>query len=381
MRRADCTETATNYATHTHSLLILQMETRRERSSRCDADRAGPSLRGPVRRRQPNSGQRRTPDRRQPHDRRRTPDRQQPRDRRRTPDRRQPHDRRRTPDRQQPRDRRRTPDRRQPRDQRRTPDRRQSRDQRQTPDRRQLRKPGSLNQPGPSEEPKDSQKRGHPADKSVVKEVDLPLTGLWKRRQQERHRWADKQSKTEPKPEAKKTDKEEIEMPSFAEPSKASRRRKARQLNRKKWSYYCQQNNIPDQRLNMVMRKTAEKNKKRMERRKREAEKASKEIVTWEEERIRRGKPKTRAEFEKIRAENPFRKKMEIAMKKAQTNAKLALRRQRTAEMVRRKELQPVPHVSDLEAKRLMYDSSGAVKIQAEQKADTNPTIRRYQFD
>ena len=216
----------------------------------------------------------------------------------------------------------------------------------------------------------------------MVKEADLPLTGLWKRRQQERQRWADEHAKTTPKSDkTEKPDKEEIAMPSFAEPSKASRRRKARQLNRKKWSYYCQQNNIPDQRLNLLLRKTSEKNKKRMERRKREADKASKEIAAWEEERIRRGKPKTRAEFEKIRAENPFRKKMEIAMKKAQTNAKLALRRQRTAEMVRRKELQPVPHVSDLEAKRLMYGSSGAVKIQAEQKADTNPTIRRYQFD
>ena len=68
---------------------------------------------------------------------------------------------------------------------------------------------------------------------------------------------------------------------------------------------------------------------------------------------------------------------MEVAKKKAKTNAMLALRRKRTAEMVRRKELQPVPHVSDLKTKRLMYGSSGAVKILAEEKADINPGIRR----
>ena len=91
-------------------------------------------------------------------------------------------------------------------------------------------------------------------------------------------------------------------MPSFAEPSKASKRRKTRHVNRKKWSYYRQQNNIPDQRLNLLLRKSSEKNKKRTERRKREVGKANKEIVAWREERIRREKTKTRAEFEKIRA-------------------------------------------------------------------------------
>lgn len=241
------------------------------------------------------------------------------------------------------------------------------------------RKPGSSNEPGTSETP-DVKRKRHPADKAVVKEADLPLTGLWKRRQQERQRWADKHAK--PKPKQAETKKpEEIAMPSFAEPSKASRRRKARQLNRKKWSYECQQNNIPDQRLNLILRKTAEKNKKRMERRMRDAKKNGKEIDAWDEEAIRRRKPKNREELEKIRKENPFRKKMDEAMKRASINSKLALRRQRTAEMVVRKKKQPVPKVSELEARRLMLGQNNAIRIPVEQKADINPVVRRYLFD